>query len=267
MIKMIVVDMDGTFLDAHSQYNVERFEKIYQKLREREIQFVVASGNTYKQLQAFFEPHKDEMIFIAENGGYIVDKKEDLFVSHISKDDTSTIIDTLKEMPDILSWVCTKNQSYTLNSLSEEYFQMFLPYFPGVKRIRDYHLIKDDIIKFALYLPLKNVKERIYDLSQITSRSVRVVDSGHYCVDIIPNHINKGTALQRLMDKYCIKEDEIMAFGDAENDLEMLRMVKYGYIMENADDDLKKEFKRIAPHHNEQGVLTILDKFLEKNGE
>ncbi|WRK51710.1 HAD hydrolase family protein [Coprobacillaceae bacterium CR2/5/TPMF4] len=79
-IKMIAVDMDGTFLDENSSYNQERFNQIYQILKERKIRFVVASGNPYLKLQNCFPEIKDELTYIAENGGYIIDQGEELFL-------------------------------------------------------------------------------------------------------------------------------------------------------------------------------------------
>ena len=54
MIKLIAVDMDGTFLNSQSKYNEVRFKGIHSKLDEKGIHFVVASGNRYYQLKDFF---------------------------------------------------------------------------------------------------------------------------------------------------------------------------------------------------------------------
>ena len=53
MIKLIAVDMDGTFLNSQSKYNEVRFKEIHSKLDEKGIHFVVASGNQYYQLKDF----------------------------------------------------------------------------------------------------------------------------------------------------------------------------------------------------------------------
>ena len=53
-VKMVAVDMDGTFLDDNKQYNRSRFLACYQQLTARDIKFVVASGNQYYQLKSFF---------------------------------------------------------------------------------------------------------------------------------------------------------------------------------------------------------------------
>ena len=91
-VKMIVVDMDGTFLDKESSYNHQEFFKIYQKLKKQNIRFVVASGNPLKQLQNQFPDIKDELTYIAENGGYIVDQGEELALMSINQSDCQSII-------------------------------------------------------------------------------------------------------------------------------------------------------------------------------
>lgn len=49
-IKLIAVDMDGTFLSDQKTYNRERFMAQYQQMKAQGIRFVVASGNQYYQL-------------------------------------------------------------------------------------------------------------------------------------------------------------------------------------------------------------------------
>lgn len=64
-IKLIAVDMDGTFLDDDMKYNNDRFMKQYHELKARGIKFVVASGNQYDQLKSFFPSIKNEIAFVA----------------------------------------------------------------------------------------------------------------------------------------------------------------------------------------------------------
>lgn len=261
-IKMVAVDMDGTFLDKNSKYNRERFNYLYKQMKQRNIRFVVASGNPCKQLKMQFPQIEDECIYISENGGYIVEGNDDLFVASFPQEDVTHIIKTLKEMPNVLSWVCTKTQSYTLSSMDEKYYQQFLPYFPGVKRIEDYCMIDQDIMKFALYVSRGNVKQIVNDFTKIVSENVHVVDSGHDCIDLIPSHVNKGRGILYLMDRYGINKDEVMAFGDAFNDYEMLKCVTYGYAMNNATNEFKDCFDYIASSNNEEGVLEVIETYL-----
>ena len=52
-VRMVAVDMDGTFLNDDKTFDVERFERILTCLSRHGIYFVVASGNTYTKLRQY----------------------------------------------------------------------------------------------------------------------------------------------------------------------------------------------------------------------
>ena len=64
MVKAIAVDMDGTFLDSKKNYDKDRFEKIFKALKERNIEFIAASGNQFAKLQSIFGER--DMFFISK---------------------------------------------------------------------------------------------------------------------------------------------------------------------------------------------------------
>lgn len=92
MIKLIAVDMDGTFLDSQMNYQRSIFRKIYQYLKRNEIHFVVASGNQYYQLKSFFDDFQDELTYISENGALIIENKQDIFHNEIPYENLDIII-------------------------------------------------------------------------------------------------------------------------------------------------------------------------------
>ncbi|STD18702.1 HAD-superfamily hydrolase, subfamily IIB [Enterobacter asburiae] len=73
-VKVIVTDMDGTFLDDAKQYDRDRFQAQFDQLKARDVEFVVASGNQYYQLISFFPELKDRISFVAENGALVFDR-------------------------------------------------------------------------------------------------------------------------------------------------------------------------------------------------
>ena len=89
-IKLIAVDMDGTFLSDQKTYNRERFMAQYQQMKAQGIRFVVASGNQYYQLISFFPEIANEIAFVAENGGWVVSEGKDVFNGELSKDAFAT---------------------------------------------------------------------------------------------------------------------------------------------------------------------------------
>lgn len=66
------------------------------------------------------------------------------------------------------------------------------------------------------------------------------VTSGHGNIDVIKKGNNKGTAMKYLLDLWGMNSDNLMAFGDGGNDIEMLKLAKYSYAMENASPDAKE---------------------------
>jgi hydroxymethylpyrimidine pyrophosphatase-like HAD family hydrolase len=80
------------------------------------------------------------------------------------------------------------------------------------------------------------------------------------------NHgMDKGKAMRLLGEKRGLKPEQMMAFGDTYNDKEMLQSVKYRYIVENADDDMKQFANYITGSNDHFGVIKIIDKII--NGE
>ena len=112
-VKLIAVDMDGTFLSDAKTYNRPRFLNQYQRMREQNIRFVVASGNQYFQLISFFPDIAHEIAFVAENGGWVVSAGDDVFNCQLPKDHFHTVIDYLQTLTNIEIIACGKRSAYT----------------------------------------------------------------------------------------------------------------------------------------------------------
>ncbi|MGZ1434183.1 HAD hydrolase family protein [Streptococcus thermophilus] len=74
--------------------------------------------------------------------------------------------------------------------------------------------------------------------------------------------MHKAWGLKQLLNHWDLNDANIMAFGDGDNDIELLRMASHSYAMENASPALLQVADQIAPHHKDQGVLTILEDYL-----
>ena len=67
------------------------------------------------------------------------------------------------------------------------------------------------------------------------------------------------------MEKCNIKQSEVIAIGDADNDLEMINYAGLGVAMENATDILKQQAKYITTSNNNDGVANVIEKFALKD--
>ena len=83
----------------------------------------------------------------------------------------------------------------------------------------------------------------------------------HY-LEIVAEGVDKGSAINVLAEKLGIPTDEIMAFGDGQNDAAMLEAAGLGVAMENAVAECKAVAKLIAPRNTEDGVAQVIERFL-----
>ena len=265
-IKLIAVDMDGTFLNNQMKYDNERFYKQYLKMKELGIHFVVASGNQYYQLKSFFGDIQDEISYVSENGAFIVDQGEEVFSVDIPKKLVSLILEELAAHTKLSVVLCGKESAYVLESVSDPFFEIVNKYYHRLKRVTSFEVVTDQILKFALGCPKDETVQLRELLHSRIGNLVTPVSSGHGSIDLIVAENHKASGIQLLQEKWKIKDDETMAFGDGGNDIEMLRHVKYSFAMENGSEEVKNTAKYMAPSNNDSGVLEIIDQYFEGQG-
>ena len=86
MIKLVVSDIDGTLLeDGGHELNPELFDVIL-KLRAAGMQFAAASGRQWASIEAVFEPIKEKIFYLSDNGAYVGMCGRNLFLNPIDRD-------------------------------------------------------------------------------------------------------------------------------------------------------------------------------------
>lgn len=260
-IKMVAVDVDGTFVRSDYTYDIPRFKKILKRMNDAGCQFVVASGNQYYQLRDLFPGYYDELSFVAENGALVKDHKDLVFTADMSKETVHKVIDVCREYPEILNVLCGVESAYCeRGSVSQEFFDLTSIYYHRLKWVDDFKEVDDQILKFAPTVP----EEKTYDYYDMFKERlnglIEPTTSGHGSVDLIVPGCHKASGLKRLVERWGITPEECAAFGDGGNDIEMLKYCGESYAMENASEDVKKAAKYVCPSNDEDGVLEILDK-------
>ena len=91
---------------------------------------------------------------------------------------------------------------------------------------------------------------------------IDVVFPGDDFVDIHKKGINKAKALSYLMEQAHIQPEEVMAFGNTENDVPMLRLAGISYAVANADDIAKEAATHTCPSNEEDGVAQVIEKLV-----
>lgn len=81
-------------------------------------------------------------------------------------------------------------------------------------------------------------------------------------MDITPPNITKAVGLAKLAEYLKIQPDEIMACGDGDNDLAMIKYAGLGVAMENAIDEVKSVAQFITKDCDDDGISYVIDKFI-----
>ncbi|MEG0068202.1 Cof-type HAD-IIB family hydrolase [Cetobacterium sp.] len=259
MIRLIVTDMDGTFLNDEKKFSNE-FWDIYEKLEQKNIKFVVASGRQYQNLRKNFEKIKDRIIFIAENGSYVVENEKELYSRVLSEDLIKKYVELGRRIPTTNIVLCGKKSAY-IESTDAEFVKEVEKYYEEKKIVKNLLEIEDDeIIKIA-YCDLTGTEENVYPHLE-KEVDCQIVVSGQIWLDVSHLESNKGIALEILQEKIGIAFDETMVFGDYLNDYEMLQKGRYSYAMENAHEKIKEIANFMAKSNNQNGVIEELKKIV-----
>ncbi|MEX0679019.1 MAG: Cof-type HAD-IIB family hydrolase [Pirellulales bacterium] len=80
-----------------------------------------------------------------------------------------------------------------------------------------------------------------------------------YMCEIAPFGVSKWTGVYRLAEEWGIRPDEICAAGDDVNDIPMIRAAGLGVAMGNALDEVKAAADKIAPSHDQDGLVEVVD--------
>ena len=100
-----------------------------------------------------------------------------------------------------------------------------------------------------------------------TLEEVEIVGSLKYNIEVNAAGVNKGSGLVELGKRLGIEREEIMAFGDGDNDEPMLREAGFGVAMANAEEKVKATADYITGSNEEDGVAKAIERFVLEGGE
>jgi len=268
MISLIAADMDGTLLDSDGKIPAH-FQEIFQRLQKDNILFTVASGRQYYSLAKSFTNMSDNIVFIAENGTYVVYKGETLYLDPIPMSDVREICGIVKNLPNSAVVMCGRQSAYIEKSSDPErikFLEEITRYYFRKEYVDSLAEVQDDILKFAV-CTFDGAEDTAlpFFLHSADRFSVRV--SGSIWLDIAKSGSNKGVALTHIQEHFGISRDQTMAFGDFLNDIELLQNAKYSYAMANSHPDLFQHANFQAAANYEDGVLRQISHMLDNPEE
>ena len=255
MIKLIATDMDGTLLNSNNEINPEFYE-VFKDIKEKGIVFAAASGRQYFNLLKRFEGISDEMLFIAENGTFVVYKGKELLLNSLDKDSAKELINIGRTIDNAYVILCGKRSAY-IEKNDNRLIKETEKYYERYEIVEDLTKIDDDILKVTICDFSRSEVNSIKYYEEYR-QAFQITISGEIWLDITAKGVNKGIAINKIQDILNIKYEETMVFGDYLNDLEMMKSAYHSYAMENAHEDLKKVSRFVAKSNDDNGVVEAI---------
>lgn len=251
--------MDGTLLNSNHEVS-NRFFELFESLKKKNIHFVAASGRQYHSMVDKLDRIKNDMLFIAENGAIIKNRGETLLTTPLQKEDLSTILDAVSPIKNAHPVLCSESNAY-VNGTSDRFINLLKEYYTQFNIVENQLQVTDEVLKIAVY-HFESSEQFIYPAVQHLEDTLKVKVSGANWVDISHPNAHKGFALEQVMTKYGVSSNEVLVFGDYNNDIEMLQLADYSFAMANAHANVKKVANYETCSNDEFGVEKVLEQLI-----
>ncbi|MEU6095238.1 Cof-type HAD-IIB family hydrolase [Streptomyces sp. NPDC047079] len=262
-IRLVVTDMDGTLLDGSGRIP-EGLWPLLRELRRRGVLFSPASGRQYATLARQFDGAGDGMVFVAENGTYVVRDGVELSSDPLDEVVARRVVAATRRLAadgvDVGAVLCGKRSAY-VERTDDAFLAEAKRYYALLETVDDLSTVDDEFLKVALF-DFGPVERTTAPALKPFTATQQVVVSGEHWVDIMNATANKGAALRRLQHDLDITPAQTVVFGDYLNDLEMLDAAEWSFAMANAHPDVIRRARHLAPANTENGVLRTIARLL-----
>lgn len=268
MIKAVAVDVDGTFLSDKDfpikgqlrSYDTEWFKRIYQKMQKLDAHFIIASGDQYEYLRTLIPDEADHAAFVADNGGLVVDQNQQVDCAEITPGIPQKVGALLRSLPGACYTYCGEDGWFIPADQPDEFKENMKNFSVRRHIIHNFDEITGRLFKLAVVVPGDKTFEYQQIIDQKFGQYVYPTVSGNGAIDLIVPGIDKAAGLKQLLKRWQLTPDQLMVFGDGENDITMMHLAGHAYAMANAPANVKQEANHEAPSNNEQGVLQVMAK-------
>ncbi|GEQ50060.1 Cof-type HAD-IIB family hydrolase [Tetragenococcus koreensis] len=275
-IKAIAMDMDGTLLNEEKRIT-EKTKAALVEAQKQGIKVILASGRPTPGLFKYAEElamEKYDGVGLSFNGAHVLDYQtnEVLFEQPLPLETSKAILEHLKAF-DVKPMICHQNYMY-VNDVFDN--TIHLP--DGDMNIIEYEAraggyklceVNDlaGFCDFSLYKILvaadpDYLNQHYKEMMRPFEGQVSALFSAPFYFEFTDAGITKAKAIAATLPRLNLKKEELMAFGDGQNDQAMIEYAGVGVAMDNATTDLKQIADEITLSNNEDGIAHTLEKYL-----
>ena len=255
MIKAVFFDVDGTLISSERPYVSNKVIEALKKLRARGIKLFIASGRHILELDQL--GINDQLVFdgyLTLNGGYCFNSKETIYSNPIDKQDIANVVEYI--IQNNLACCFVEKDGLYVNLVDNFVIksQTFLNTpTPPVKNIS--RALKHDVYQIDPFVS----SDEIENIMSLT-KNCKYTQWYDYGYDVIPKNSGKQEGIKAILEYYELKSEEVMAFGDGHNDIDMFELVKIAVAMGNASQEVKDAADETTNDIDDDGIYHCLKK-------
>lgn len=265
-IKLIAIDIDGTLLNSQHQITPRVLESI-QKAEKQGIKVVLCTGRPLLGVADQLHQLKldqGENYVITYNGSLVqevISKK--IIASYTLSYENFIEIESMARLLGSHLHTLDLQHIYTANTHISPYtiHEATLTKMPLHYRPVDHMTPEMTIVKMMMIEPEEKLDQVIARIPDWFKEKYTTVKSAPFYFEVLNKQASKGSAVRLLADYLGIKQEEVMAIGDQENDATMIEYAGMGVAMGNATPAIKALANIETLSNDEDGVAHIIEKF------
>ncbi len=269
MIKLIATDLDGTLMSADHLTVTPRTINTLKRAHNKGVKIAIATGRPLALIDNVISqvPFADYIIY--SNGACVFDRNENkiIYSNLIDKHIAGELISYFLKNDVFFEIYVDGKSHYQLGTenlfdnteFPEEFIDEVIKTMTGHKSLLKFQK-NIDVEKITLY----SVKEENYNRfeEKLLSYNLSTACSFKGNLEATVKSADKGRALEGICKVMGITSDECMSFGDAGNDIPMLKYAKYSFAMANGSDECKAAAKFIARSNAEDGLAIAVEEYI-----
>lgn len=254
MIKAIFFDIDGTLVSFKTHRVSDATSEALAVLRQKGIKIFIATGRHLLAINNLGDLKFDGYVTLNGSLCYAENNKI-IYTNPIPKEDIQGVLEYMDKKP--MPCVFVREKDMYINYIDETVVEVFkLLDFIDVPRT-DLHTLTDkDVIQLIAFFNQGEEPEVMKHMPHC-----RTTRWFHSFSDVIPQNGCKTRGIRKISEHFGIAPEEIMAFGDGGNDIEMLRDAAIGVAMGNAEDEVKAVADYVTTSVDEDGIVQALRHF------
>ena len=264
-IRLIATDIDGTLLDSSRKLPEKNLQAI-RAAQAKGITVAISSGRFAENVYVLFQDYGLCCPIIGLNGAVVTDDRlRRLSDTVMTREAAVGVLEQLVRLgSDFFMFcrkaICTSSETrkhHSELSYGDRIRGLGVTYCHGAEEAAALAK-RGEVHKIFVCdnVPLHLVRQALRDIPGIA-----LTQSFANNVEVMPSGVDKGKGVALLAKSLGIAMDEVMALGDEENDVPMLRAVQYGIAMENGSAEAKAAAKYVTDSNDRCGFAKAVEKF------